>query len=382
MCARCCSHQFLVWQVQSVPVATEVHDLIAKVNELVQTSTSEGDSGKFQLKSLQAKRMALEQEKSRVLEQTIQVKQLIDSSKTKIKDLQTILQAQKPIVPSLSVDLERNSKAQISGFSDIITSKQSRSVPQEEAIDQSTLQRCRDLTSLFTIRRRKLRANSSIKEGLKSPRPQSPVVFETSIAFTILPDLRVLSRHPHTMINASVERLAYFCFYIANYLNLSLPYTILPPQKQAPFVRISGFSHPRKQPIVLLKSVKTTLQETPRKFDMYAEALAMLALDLSYIAAFLKCTPPMALPVEAVVQVDQAVLAIQDSLLTTNLASSPLWQYQRPQLSSSPRMKDDLDIAFLPDLEDVTDFIITRNFVEINGGSAEWNLVDKGDDMN
>lgn len=152
--------------------------------------------------------------------------------------------------------------------------------------------------------------------------------------------------------------------------------------------------------ITLQKSVKWSVQNTPKEFEVYASGLAMLALDLGYIAAFLNCSNPPITTVDAVVQVDKTIMAVHETLLTTSLpqliANSNLWQYQRLQRKSKPLQSNQAadeqqqeevktptpepEFAHLPELEDVVDFIIIRNFVEINGGSAEWNLIDKDDD--
>lgn len=297
-----------------------------------------------------------------------------------ISKLREILQARKAVVQALK-DQSPKEKNQNTVVSQAITSR--ISATQEDNIDKLALQKCCLLTSLFLIRRRKARRGSSRKEpSSKSSRPVSPQVFETSIAFMVLPDLTVLPRYTHSIINYSIERLAYFCFYIADYLQLTLPYTILPPQKMAPFVRVYDNLKHSKRALVLRQSVKSVVQSSPKDFDVYAGGLAMLALDLSYISSMLSSAEAGPIDVEAVVQVDKTLLALQETLtLTPNLhqilAQSPRWQYQRQQLRQQDQV---LEVPAFPDLDDVIDYIITRNFVEINGGSAEWNLVDKDDD--
>ena len=303
----------------------------------------------------------------------------------KIKALQEVIQARRPIVSTLNDTLLQENAPIIDSLSQDMVSQTALSQSKEDNSDALAFQQCRDLTQLFCIRRRKVRRGFSKKDirstssSPSSDRPISPHIFETSIAFTFLPDFAVLPRYPHTMINASTERLAYYCFYIAYYLHLTLPYTILTPQKQAPFIRICENSRHIRRAVVLRNSVKTTVQTTPTEFESYASGLAMLALNLSYIAVFLGCSPPTQITLDSVVQVDKMILTIHENLLTSTLPqlieNSPFWQFQRQQLKPGPMPRDDC-IAMLPDLEDVVDSIITRNFLEINGGSAEWNLVD------
>lgn len=146
-------------------------------------------------------------------------------------------------------------------------------------------------------------------------------------------------------------------------------------------MRICENTHHFRRAIVLRQSVKSTVQTTPTEFESYASGLAMLALDLSYISLFLGCSSGAV--VESVVQVDKTLLAIHETLLTSTLsqlvANSLLWQYMLQPLKANPPLPKDQGPSLLPDLDDVTDCIITRNFVEINGGSAEWNLIDKDD---
>lgn len=326
------------------------------------------------------------------------------AAKDQIIKLREMIQARQPVISDLTSKLNERHSRELSKAA-VNTQK----TVSEDSIDKLAVQQCRLLSSLFLIRRRKVRRPSSRKEtsSSSSTRPPSPRGSETSVGFSTLPDLTLLARHLHTVINYSVERLAYFCFYMAYYLQLTLPYTISLPQKSAPFTRISDNTAARgssgKRVLVLRKSVKTVVQTSPRDFDLYAGGLAMLALDLSYIASVLGYRPNRAaavggngsegdgVGVEDVVQVDRTLMAVHEILtLTPNLhlelAGLPLWQTQRRHVQQPlPPGQSAAQAAVvsgpaLPDLEDVVDHIITRNFVEINGGSAEWNMVDKDDD--
>lgn len=81
ICARCCSHLVLGWQIKNVPVATENHDLASKINDLVQYSAESDESPKFKLRSLNAKKTALLRYQEQINAQKGQIKLSIQESK-------------------------------------------------------------------------------------------------------------------------------------------------------------------------------------------------------------------------------------------------------------------------------------------------------------
>lgn len=111
----------------------------------------------------------------------------------------------------------------------------------ESSMDKATLKSCKDLMALFDIRKRRKKTTPPPppqKSSSSSSSYQQQPIIDTYIGFAIVPNFLALGQYSHFFVNTSIERIAYFCQYLAYYLHTQLPYPIALPQTSYPYVRI------------------------------------------------------------------------------------------------------------------------------------------------
>lgn len=278
----------------------------------------------------------------------------------------------------------------------IITSKSSEMKTISDAIDNIAWSQCRDLASLFAIKKRKKRQdviketakNGGVLNGFETDEFKPPSSLPTSevsgsgggnncngnahyydilVGFVAVPDLSSLSHYQHATINSSLERLAYFCSLVGYYLDVRLTYDILLPQKSQPILRMFHAGINIRQSMYLNESVKSIAEQKPKLFEKYACGLAMLALDLALVARTLGVNISTC---EEISQLNKVVASIYRSLV-------PSEKKKEETTGSTVEKKYYIDRDYpLVDLSTLQEFIVAQTYLDINGGSAEWNLID------
>lgn len=197
---------------------------------------------------------------------------------------------------------------------------------------------CQDLLEIFTLKKKRK------KNG-----------YEIVLGHNVVPDLTQLCHYTVTTINSGLERLCSFYVFLSSYLGLQLPFETHLQQMSQPKVLLG----PLRDPLWLPHSPKTMMRSSPREFHRYCRLLAMLALDLAYIA--LKLGLPTFADLQDIAKLNQ--LAAQIYLRIENLIRSG----HRLKIYSGT-----LEI----DLDALQDHLITAVDIELNGKSAEWNIID------
>lgn len=197
---------------------------------------------------------------------------------------------------------------------------------------------CQDLLEIFMLKKKRK------KNG-----------YEIVLGHNVVPDLTQLGHYSVTTINSGLERLCAFYFFLSSYLGLQLPFETHLPQMSQPKVLLG----PMHEPLWLPHSPKTMMRSSSREFHSYCRLLAMLALDLAYIA--LKLGLPMLADLQDIARLNQLVAQIY--LRIENLIRSG----HRLKIYSGT-----LEI----DLDALQDHLITAVDIELNGKSAEWNIID------
>ncbi|ANB15334.1 hypothetical protein AWJ20_2961 [Sugiyamaella lignohabitans] len=218
--------------------------------------------------------------------------------------------------------------------------------------------------------------------------------YDLVLGFNIVPDLSILAHYSHVTVNSALERLASLCHLLAYYLDIRLPYEIT--QTHTGYYRIS---RPGKEKLRLdiTQPILSFAKDKHLEFEAYAEALAMLAINT---AAILYSRGVHISLVEDIVQVNRTVALIagirlessSERVHTLPSSTSPQnpaegvpssqqavttqpesFQHRAPQ----PQNRNSTTESFMPDLFSVKDYIVSQMYLDISGGSAEWNLIEK-----
>lgn len=197
---------------------------------------------------------------------------------------------------------------------------------------------CQDLLEIFALKKKRK------KNG-----------YEIVLGFAVIPELSQLGHYSITTINSGLERVCMFLALLASYIGIRLPYELNLPQKARPRVLIG----PYHAPLRLAHSVKTMMRSSPREFHDYCQLLAMLAMDVASVA--LKLGVSGVAELQDLTRINQLIAQIYlrvEGLIKTG---------HNIQVYSG---------TIATDLDSLQDHIITAIDVELNGKSAEWNIVE------
>lgn len=323
LCSRCSSHLVLEHQTKSIPVQSQIHTLTSQINNMP-----------TQYRTQKAVRSELTLRKKRVLEKLSAVQSEIRKQKERVGTMQQKVSEKRKEVQALRDSRQGVVQLPSSGRTYVSTDTGDEIVRKRWELTYKLVAR---LSGLFLIRRSR---RASV---------------EVYICFVGVPDLKALVKQsPRASLNVCFDRVAIYTLLVSWYLGVSLPYAITPPLKHAPYVVMQ-----HRHVLLLRKSARDVLVEQPREFERYATTLSMLVLDLAYLAS------KVGVHVESVLDM-ASILMEMDRVFATGKATQPI---------------SDNDIPETPDLEEVTDLIVTANFIEVNGGSAEWNLIGREETM-
>jgi hypothetical protein len=237
------------------------------------------------------------------------------------------------------------------------------------------------LNSLFLI---SIKRNNGNRRGSTGER-------EVFISFNPIPNLSNLVKYSHNLLNSSFERLGYFCFFVSNYLGLLLPFAIYPPQRQQPLIVLLGKNGARFE-LKARDNIKKLIKERPKEFDNYAKCVSMLAINLLFLCLYTDvinlahvtesdttenncnnmntCKYDPDKMTKIALNVDENIY-----LLNIFLSNKNYHHYSRRQNPVHPLNANRNKAFELPDLDDVWDLVVNKNYIEVNGNSGEWNLV-------
>lgn len=197
---------------------------------------------------------------------------------------------------------------------------------------------CQDLLEIFALKKKRK------KNG-----------YEIVLGFAVVPELSHLGHYSITTINSGLERVCMFVSLLASYMGLRLPFELDRPQKARPRVLIG----PSQLPLRLPHSVKTMMRSSPNEFHDYCRLLAMLAMDVAFIA--LKLGLAGAAELHEVTRINQLIAQIY-LRIEALIKAGHTFQFYSATLAV--------------DIDSLQDHIITAIDVELNGTSAEWNIVE------
>lgn len=262
----------------------------------------------------------------------------------------------------------------------------------QEALLQLRLKYCRDLTSLFGIRKRKRKSkrnadsnNVNNVNNVKDENGTKTTVdigagpdigdvkaaqqYDVIIGFSVIPDLGNLPHYGQATINVALERVAYFCMLMAYCLDIRLPFEIMLPQRSHSYVRLGHLPSNTKHSIFINSSISRLAHEQPTVFSDHARGFAMLACCLGVLARHRGIT------IESVEQVTRINVIIanvckSDTIVTSTTATdmsdtNPTHDRENPL---------DLDV--------VHEYIVSQTYSELSSGSNEWSIIDKDVDVN
>lgn len=178
--------------------------------------------------------------------------------------------------------------------------------------------------------------------------------YEFILGFSIIPELSQLAHYSTAVINSGFERVAYFLVFVASFLGIRLPFELHLPRKDQPRLRIGIDA----EELFLPHSVKTVMRSNPREFHRYCRRLAMFALDAAHVAS--KVGVPN---VETPVASKLSQLVAQIYLRLDHIVRSG----HKIQVYAG---------SIRTDVDTLQDLLITMIDVEVNGRSAEWNIVE------
>lgn len=259
-------------------------------------------------------------------------------------------------------ELEKKYRLQKSAIISRTTSKQEAIRHTTTSINHLQTRFCKELTHLFGIRRRRRKNNDH---------DASSSSYDIILGFSIVPDLSNLAHYSQSTLNIALERLAYFCTLSAYYLDIRLPYEILLPQRNHCYVRMAHFGWTTKHSIYLTTTVTHMAQERPKEFENYVEGLSMLALCLLDIATSRDIQ--IENNVEEAAQINRVLSRLYRELIPS---SEQQPNNSIPTPSPSPAPGSNLPESTI-NLETLQDYIINQSYLIINGGSNEWDLIDK-----
>lgn len=202
---------------------------------------------------------------------------------------------------------------------------------------------CESLLDLFLLKKKRRKTHD----------------YDVVLAFNTIPEFLKLGHYPAAVINAGIERLSYFIVLLASYLGVHLPYTMYLPTRSYAFVRIG----PHMKELHLGHSVKTTMRTTPRDFLDYCGSLAMVALNVAFVAARIGVTN----------------LSF-DSITRPNFLVAQLYLKLESYIRHGKQVQVHA-VSLATDTELIKDHLIHSIDVDLNGNSAEWNIVEAPEDL-
>lgn len=161
----------------------------------------------------------------------------IADSRAKINHLNGLINRTEPIVKAMSSQLIEAETRHVNSIQESITHKNNGSPNIEKNINSLSQKLGKELGNIFDIKRRRRRTNSQHSSSRSKSSQPSPSI-ETYISFMMIPNYLKLGQYEYTLINATTDRIAYFCQYLAYYLHIQLPYSISLPQPGSPYVSI------------------------------------------------------------------------------------------------------------------------------------------------
>lgn len=312
---------------------------------------------------------------SKCREQTIALRESTQQLKTKNKDKENEV---RKLRGSMYQIYDKSAKSLAMSISDALLNANQNLVPQITAMKEK---HARDLALLVNIKRRRRKRDRAVlrpkvtnggEDLTQAALPSlSPVADSTPpdvlVSFTVIPDLSILPHYSQPTINASLERLSYLIALLGYYLDVRLPYDISLPNKYHSYLRVSNHSGSIKHNLFLTTGIQSIAQHRPKDFELFAEAMAMLALDLAAVA------DKLGLQRTTLRQICQLNItcALIYSRLVPGKESDAIKDLIQQQNGEQPTVTEDLDLS------SVTDFIINQVYFEINGASGEWNIVDR-----
>lgn len=177
-----------------------------------------------------------EEKKQAAIRQNLQsTNSLISTTREKIKQLKSLIAKQELKIKTNYDQLLASENSQTQGLKHAISINTESKIPAAETnLGTNSRKLCNDLSLVFDIKRRRPATIHTNKGGSS----YSFIKIETYIQFIKVPNYLRLGDYNYFLINAATDRIAYFCQYLAYYLRTQLPYPILLPQPGAPYVRI------------------------------------------------------------------------------------------------------------------------------------------------
>lgn len=196
----------------------------------------------------------------------------------------------------------------------------------------------RSLLDIFTLKKKRRKSTD----------------YEFILGFNIVPELSQLAHYSTAVINSGFERVAYFLVFVASLLGVRLPFELRLPRKDQPHLQIGIDA----EELFLPHSIKTLMRSNPREFHSYCRRLAMFALDTAHIGSKVG-VPNVETPVAS--KISQLIAQIY-LRLDHIVRSGHKIQVHAGSIST--------------DVDTLQDILITMIDVEVNGRSAEWNIVE------
>lgn len=424
LCGRCTAHAVLGFQIKSVSVNEEIYTLHKQINEIiVGAEDKNSSSSKDQLhlsvaaagRQLKAQKSFLELEKKQCLDRIEEVKAEMRAVREQLSTKRGELEARKAeliqlavakksavktapgtaLAPEIStndsnIEKNRDKTADVSspklsggGSSSSNNGEKDYRYVNYKKIDLA-LRLLVKLNSLFLI---SIKRNNGNRRGSAGER-------EVFISFNPIPNLSNLVKYSHNLLNSSFERLGYFCFFVSNYLGLILPFAIHPPQRQQPLTVLVGKNGARFE-LKARDNIKKLIKERPKEFDNYAKCVSMLAINLLFLCLYTDVINLAHVNENSAIEnngssssstkpgkydpdkITKVALNVDENIYLLNifLSNKNYHHHSRRQNPVHP-LNANKDKAFdLPDLDDVWDLVMNKNYIEVNGNSGEWNLV-------
>lgn len=365
-CASCASFLVLDDRISLINSCSEVSSLARDIDSLLindtkykpyrktTSTTTKGASSTVDTSHirnvgvLKTKVNCLRAQNQRTRHEAQQLKSAVKRDREETERLRDKNEARRIRLKQMREELEKKHRLQKSAIISQTTSKREACIHARNTIQQLQLRFCRELAYLFGIRRRKRKADETS--------------YDIILGFSVLPDLSNLPHYSQSTINIALERLAYFCCLSAYYLDIRLPYEILLPQRSHCYVRMAHFGS-TKHSIFLTSSITQLAQEQPKEFELYVEGLSMLTLCLLEIAS------SKDILFESVTEVAKINHVL--SLIYKQFVPETHHQSETPSPTPNPPSPATIN------LETLQDYIINQSYLEINGGSNEWNFIDR-----
>lgn len=347
-CGTCAGFSSAKTRMGLIKTKLELFDLQEKVDRvlndpkqaftLTSCGASESRTGRLDAKVL-ALQLKLDQLKRATLQCHAEVNQIREKAR-KIKT-DTATAAKSTAALRKSFTNEKNMRIQHERESIITFEKTYMDLFQQTLPLQSAC--CESLLDLFLLKKKRRKTHD----------------YDVVLAFNTIPEFLKLGHYPVAVINAGIERLSYFIVLLASYLGVHLPYTIYLPTKSFAYVRIG----PLLKELYLGHSVKTTMRTTPREFHNYCGSLAMVALNVAFVAA----------------RIGVVNLGFE-SITRPNFLVAQLYLKLESYIKHGKQVQVHA-VSLATDTELIKDHFISSIDVDLNGHSAEWNIVEAPEDL-